>query len=92
MANQNTANLPNPQKVEKVTLEEYSQWLLNPVTKAFLATLHNQSLKLNQLTSLPVPLDLGQVLERRTQAMVLSVTANLSGVKESICHPEKEAK
>ena len=86
------ANQSNPQNVEKVTLEEYNQWLLNPVTKAFLATLHNQSLKLNQLTSLPVPLDLMQVLERRTQAQVLAVTANLSGVKESIRHPEKVAK
>ena len=84
------ANPQNMQNLEKVTLEEYNQWLQNPVTKAFLCLMHNQGLKLNQLTALELPTTLEKVVERRTQAQVILTVASLAGVKESICHPEKK--
>ena len=60
--------MSNLLQVEKVSKEDYHQWLSNPVTKAMTAHLTNECLSLNQLSNLPNPLTLEAVNYQRADA------------------------
>jgi hypothetical protein len=71
--------------VEKVSKEDYRQWLDNPVTKAMTAQLTNELMSLNSLTSLPNPLTLEKVYYQLGKVQGLTAVLDYKSLQTAIC-------
>jgi hypothetical protein len=77
--------MSNLLQVEKVSKEDYHQWLSNPVTKAMTAQLTNELMSLNSLTSLPNPLTLEKVHYQLGKVQGLTAVLDYKSLQTAIC-------